>query len=71
MISGMKEIDDLRRNYADAFGTREGMQVLKDLKAAYQMRESYVKGDPYETARREGERSVYMRIIKMCNIKEE
>jgi len=35
------------------------------------MRESYVKGDPYETARREGERAVYLRIISMSNIKEE
>ena len=46
------------------------MKVLKDLKSAYQMRESYVQGDPYETARREGERSVFLRILKLSNIKE-
>ncbi len=66
-----RAIKELKRNYADCFGTREGLKVLEDLKSAYQLRESYTKGDPYETARKEGERSVYLRIISMCNIKEE
>ena len=66
-----RAIKQLKRDYSDCFGTREGMKVLEDLKSAYQLRESYAKGDPYETARREGERSVYLRIINMCNIKEE
>jgi hypothetical protein len=64
-----KSIDQLRQYYADCFETNEGIKVLEDLKSAYQMRESYVKGDSYETARREGERSVYLRIINMCNTK--
>jgi hypothetical protein len=66
-----RAIKELRRNYADCFGTGEGIKVLEDLKAAYQLRESYTKGDPYETARKEGERSVYLRIISMCNLKNE
>jgi hypothetical protein len=66
-----RAITQLRRDYADCFATREGLKVLEDLKAAYQLRESYSKGDPYETARKEGERSVYLRIINMCNIKKE
>jgi hypothetical protein len=64
-------ITKLRKDYADCFGSISGNKVLEDLKSAYQMRESYVKGDPYETARREGERAVYLRIISMSNIKEE
>ena len=64
-----RAIKELKRNYVDCFGTNEGIKVLEDLKSAYQLRESYTKGDPYETARREGERSVYLRIISMCNIK--
>jgi len=64
-------ITKLRKDYADCFGSISGGKVLDDLRKAYQMRESYVKGDPYETARREGERAVYLRILNMCNIKEE
>lgn len=66
-----RAIKQLKRDYADCFSTREGRRVLEDLKSAYQLRESYTKGDSYETARKEGERSVYLRIISMCNIKEE
>jgi len=66
-----RAINELKRNYADCFGTGDGKKVLKDLRSAYQLRESYSKGDPYETARREGERSVYLRIITMCNFKNE
>jgi hypothetical protein len=66
-----RTIENLKKHYADCFTTNDGMQVLKDLKAAYQMRESFVKGDPYETARREGERAVYLRIIFMSNLKKE
>jgi hypothetical protein len=64
-------IAKLKKDYADCFGSISGNKVLEDLKSAYQMRESYSKGDPYETARREGERAVYLRIINMSNIKEE
>jgi hypothetical protein len=65
-----KAIQKLKKEYAIVFGTVEGEAILEDLKAAYQMRESFVKGDPYETARREGERAVYLRIIRMSNLKE-
>lgn len=66
-----KAISKLKKEYAIAFSSPEGEAVLDDLRAAYQMRESFVKGDPYETARREGERAVYLRIIHMSNLKEE
>lgn len=66
-----RSIDQLKKNYADCFGSIAGMKVLEDLKQAYQLRESYVKGDSYETARREGERAVYLRLLSMSNMKEE
>ncbi len=66
-----RAINKLRKHYAECFATNDGVLVLEDLRAAYQMRESYVKGDSYETARREGERAVYLRIMSMCNNKEE
>ena len=66
-----RAIAKIRRDYADCFGPISGGKVLDDLRKAYQLRESYTKGDPYETARREGERAVYLRILNMCNTKEE
>ena len=66
-----KAIAKIKRDYADCFGSISGNKVLDDLRRAYQLRESYVRGDSYETARREGERAVYLRILTMCNIKEE
>ena len=66
-----RAITKIKRDYADCFGSISGGKVLDDLRKAYQLRESYTKGDPYETARREGERAVYLRILNMCNIKEE
>ena len=66
-----RAIAKLKKDYADCFGSISGMKVLEDLRSAYQLRESYVRGDSYETARREGERAVYLRILNMCNIKEE
>jgi len=64
-------INKLRREYKDCFESPAGIKVLDDLRRAYGMRESYVVGDSHETARREGERAVYLRILNMINKKEE
>ena len=53
-----KAIAKIKRDYADCFGSISGNKVLDDLRRAYQLRESYVRGDSYEAARREGERAV-------------
>jgi len=39
--------------------------VLADLQSAYYHRSSHTKGDPYETAFREGQRNVIIRIINL------
>lgn len=61
----MKELTQTAsaKDYLVTFGSQTGARVLKELKAAYYDRPSYEKGDPYETAKREGERAVVLRIL--------
>ena len=59
-----KEHKQLKTDYQSTFDTKEGKRVLDDLKSAYYHRGSYQK-DPYETAFREGQRSVIIRIINL------
>ena len=55
---------EIARNYL-AFGdTRAGKAVLADLCVRFHlMSPLYAEGDPYETARREGERNVVLYIL--------
>jgi hypothetical protein len=55
-------------DYASVFGTDAGQRVLEDLYRSYGRRISYSKGDPYETAYREGQRSVYLSIRVMLRL---
>ena len=64
-----REYNQLKKDYQFTFDTKEGKRVFADLKEAYYHRSSYQKNDPYETAFREGQRSVIIRIINL--IKEE
>ncbi len=66
-----RSINVLRKTYADCFKTIDGEKVLQDLRANYQMRESFVTSDPYKTAFNEGARSVYLRIMTLCNRRSE
>jgi|TARA_B100000035_G_scaffold311671_1_gene321652 hypothetical protein len=59
-----KDHKQLKKDYQGTFDTKEGKRVLDDLKSAYYHRGSYQK-DPYETAFREGQRSVIIRIINL------
>jgi hypothetical protein len=53
----------LRRAYLRTFDTEDGKIVLKDLEARCGYNAvSHVAGDPYETAFREGQRSVILAI---------
>lgn len=53
----------LRRAYLRTFGTEDGETVLKDLEARCGYNSvSHVANDPYETAFREGQRSVILAI---------
>ena len=58
------ELKDLKKFYQITFDSNEGQQVLADLTSAYYHRSSFTK-DPYDTAFKEGQRSVIIRIINL------
>ena len=58
------ELKDLKKLYQITFDSNEGQQVLADLKSAYYHRSSY-DTCPYETAYKEGQRAVIIRIINL------
>ncbi len=55
--------------YREVFGSPSGKIVLEDMRAAWMNHTSHVPGDPYETAFREGKRSVVLRIGWMLDPK--
>lgn len=65
LIQQSIEGDKQRRiNFGLTFSTREGFEVLKDISAFCHANEpSYVRGDQFETALREGERNVFLFIL--------
>jgi len=48
--------------YREVFNSPSGKIVLEDMRVSFANRTSFVKGDPYETAFREGRRHVVLRI---------
>ena len=58
------ELKELKKFYQITFDSNEGQQVLADLKSAYYHRSSY-DTCPYETAYKEGQRAVIIRIINL------
>lgn len=53
-----------RHDYAQVFESDAGKRVLADLaRVAHIMRPTYVRNEPYQTAFREGERNVVLRIL--------
>jgi len=60
-----KDHKQLKTDYQTTFDTKEGKRVLADLQSAYYHRSSYTKNDAYETAFREGQRNVIIRIINL------
>lgn len=65
-----KEHSELVENYRECFTSPAGEKVLKDLEAAYGNRISF-SSDPYATAYKEGQRSLYLRIISMIKERKE
>ena len=51
------------QEYLLTFAGDPGIKILKELRIDFYDRPSYVQGDPYETAKREGERAVILRIL--------
>lgn len=60
-----KEINDLREAYAFLFGEQDGDTVLQDLEMRFHVHSPTFSADPYETAFREGQRSVVLFIQGM------
>ena len=58
------DLKKLKQQYKITFSSKEGEKVLADLTSAYYHRSSF-KENPYETAFREGQRSVLIRIINL------
>ncbi len=60
-----KEIEELREAYAFLFGETDGDTVLQDLELRFHCHSPTFSADPYETAFREGQRSVVLFIKNM------
>jgi len=59
-----QELKQQKIDYRGTFNTQEGERVLADLTSAYYHRSSFSK-DPYETAFKEGQRAVIVRILNL------
>ena len=53
-------------DYANTFGTGSGLRVLDDLEKSFGG-SCYTKGDPHDTAYREGQRDVLTRIKELIS----
>lgn len=56
------------REYLAAFGTPSGQKTLAHLRQLFGDRLSYVAGDAYATAFREGQRSVIVHILSLLSL---
>ena len=59
-----EELKQQKIDYLVTFSSKEGERVLADLESAYYHRSSFSK-DPYETAFKEGQRAVIVRILNL------
>jgi hypothetical protein len=57
----------IRRCYVGVFTSRDGREVLKDLRKQFYDVSTYVPGDPYGTHVAEGGREVVMRILTILS----
>ena len=61
----------LVKAYKDAFETEAGKLVLTDLAAfCGHLSTTYVQGDPYSSAHKEGMRRVFLRVLSYLSIEE-
>ena len=56
------ELAKIVASYKEVFKSGPGQVVLDDMQKSWYKRVSHTKGDPYETAFKEGQRSVVVRI---------
>ena len=65
-----KQFEQLKKDYKIIFGGDEGQRAIDDLKIRFhEFTTTHQKGDPYETAFLEGQRSVLNFIKAMINSK--
>lgn len=57
--------EDLKANYRYALTTAEGLTILEDLQKRFHINTPTFSEDPYETAYREGQRTVVLFIENM------
>lgn len=63
-------MDQLSKDIKELFKTRTGQKMLSNMKASYGDRVSF-SNDPYETAFREGQRSIYLEITNIVESNDE
>jgi hypothetical protein len=61
-----RDLVPLVSDYADTFGTDSGLRVLADLEKSFGG-SCYSKGDPYDTAYKEGQRDILVRIKELIS----
>lgn len=64
---GMKALAKVS-DYQTVFGNPQGQKVLHDLMSIHGILNSTFDKDPYEMARKEGERNVVLRILSVLNV---
>ena len=60
-------VKQIKTDYEFTFKTAEGQRVLNDIIKAAHVLEPTFTSDPYETAFREGERNMGLRILTILN----
>jgi phage baseplate assembly protein W len=60
-------IEELRQDAKQILDTNEGERLLEDLKRRYGFYQPTFRGDPYETAYAEGQRSVLLFILSLIS----
>jgi len=63
-------MDQFSKDIRELFSSKTGERILANMKVAYGDRISFTK-DPYETAYREGQRSIYLEIKNVMENKHE
>jgi len=63
----LEEMNTLKKAYHNAFTSEEGIKVLRDLESATMYNKPLFSPNPYELARNEGAREVYLHIQTRMN----
>ena len=68
MAQKQPKLNELHDAYRAVFSTADGERVLEHLcKIAFIHDSTYVQGDPYESAHREGQRRLILSILRFCD----